>query len=74
MENITIKKETVSLKIAEMEGLPERLFEEEYLERLLSIMRVMRDERNAAAANAAMTIPTMAPVLRLDFARSGNTG
>lgn len=73
MENITIKKETVSLKIAEMEGLPERLFEE-YLERLLSIMRVMRDERNAAAANAATTIPTMAPVLRLDFARSGNTG
>lgn len=56
-----------------MEGLPERLFEE-YLERLLSIMRVMRDERNAAAANAATTIPTMAPVLRLDFARSGNTG
>jgi hypothetical protein len=28
----------------------------------------------AAAANAAMTIPTMAPVLRLDFARPGSTG
>jgi hypothetical protein len=34
----------------------------------------MRDEMTAAAANAAMTIPTMAPVLRLDFARPGSTG
>jgi hypothetical protein len=36
--------------------------------------RVMIDERTAAAANAAMTIPTMAPVLRLDLARRGSTG
>jgi hypothetical protein len=33
----------------------------------------MRDERTAAAANAAMMTPTMAPVLRLDFARGGST-
>jgi hypothetical protein len=34
----------------------------------------MMDERTAAAANAAMTIPTTAPVLRLDLERRGNTG
>ena len=37
------------------------------------MMRVTRDERIAAAANAAMTIPTVAPVLRLDFVRRGST-
>jgi hypothetical protein len=50
-----------------VEGLPERFFEEECFERLLNMTIVIRDERMAAAANAAMTIPTMAPVLRLDF-------
>jgi hypothetical protein len=35
---------------------------------------VIRDERIAAAANAAMTTPTMAPVLRPDFVPWGNTG
>jgi hypothetical protein len=34
----------------------------------------MRDETIAAAANAAITIPTMAPVLRLDFEPCGRTG
>lgn len=57
-----------------MEDLPERFFEEECLERLRNIMIVTRDERMAAAANAAMTTPTMAPVLRPDFLPCGNTG
>jgi len=57
-----------------VEDLPERFFEEEFLERLRSIMIVTRDERMAAAANAAMTTPTMAPVLRPDFPPCGNTG
>ena len=35
---------------------------------------VIMDERMAAAANAAMTTPTMAPVLRPDFVPWGNTG
>lgn len=56
-----------------MEDLPERFFEE-CLERLRNIMIVTRDERMAAAANAAMTTPTMAPVLRPDFLPCGNTG
>ena len=56
-----------------MEDLPERFFEE-CLERLRNIMIVARDERMAAAANAAMTTPTMAPVLRPDFLPCGNTG
>jgi hypothetical protein len=43
------------------------------VDRLLNIKRVMMDERTAAAANAAMTTPTMAPVLRLNFARGGST-
>jgi hypothetical protein len=57
-----------------VEDLPERFFEEECLERLRNIMIVTRDERMAAAANAAMTTPTMAPVLRPDFLPCGNTG
>ena len=56
-----------------MEDLPERFFEE-CLERLRNIIIVTRDERMAAAANAAMTTPTMAPVLRPDFLPCGNTG
>jgi hypothetical protein len=57
-----------------VEAIPERFFEEECLMRLLSKITVMRDERIAAAANAAITIPTMAPVLRLDFEPCGRTG
>jgi len=57
-----------------VEDLPERFFEEECLECLRNIMIVTRDERMAAAANAAMTTPTMAPVLRPDFLPCGNTG
>jgi hypothetical protein len=57
----------------EIEGLPVRIFENR-VDRLLNIKRVMMDERTAAAANAAMTIPTTAPVLRLDLERRGNTG
>jgi hypothetical protein len=38
------------------------------------MMIVTRDERMAAATNAAMTTPTMAPVLRPDFVPCGITG
>jgi hypothetical protein len=51
-----------------------RLFEEDCLERLRNMMIVTRDERMAAATNAAMTTPTMAPVLRPDFVPCGITG
>jgi hypothetical protein len=47
---------------------------EDRVDPLLDIKRVIRDAKTAAAAHAAMTTPTMAPVLKLDFARGGSTG